>query len=120
MGKSFIYNVFGLSVVHQEDGDAQRHSDVYPCMTKLDMVRARKKAEKKGQPIESWQAQTRQGERMVGGTGLWLDSEINLSRIKTVECPRCKGEGCGICDFSGISTKRDLSHYMPWQLEPEK
>ena len=118
MGRSYTYNVFGLSEVHTDKRNPDKHSDVYPCTTKLDMVRARKQADERGQPMISWQSQTEQGREMLGDS-YQLDKNLNLSNIKTIECPKCKGNGCGICNFSGIITKREFGNYMPWQLEPE-
>ena len=118
MGRSYTYNLFGLSEVHTDERNHEKHSDVYPCMTKLDMVRARKQAEERGQPMISWQSQTGQGREMLGD-GYQLDRDVDLSNIKTIECPKCKSSGCGICDFSGITTERELSKYAPWQLESE-
>ena len=118
MGGSYTYNVFGLSEVHTDERNESKHSDVYPCTTKLDMVRARKQAKERGQPMISWQSQTEQGRKMLGD-GYQLDDNVDLSHIKTIECPKCKGNGCGICDVTGITTERELSKYASWQLESE-
>ena len=82
---------------------------LYPAMSPLDMVQQEKKAMRNGDKIVDWYAQTRTGKKMLQ----------HRAKVKTVVCPKCSGFGCGICNISGITTKRWLSGFQVWQLKPE-
>lgn len=103
MGSTNTYHVIGVG----EEREGKSH--LYPAMTHLDMAQQAKKAERDGDKIVDWYWQTQTGKRMLE----------RPAKIKTVVCPKCSGFGCGICNVSGITTKRWLAGFQDWQLRPE-
>ena len=118
MGRSITINCIGETEIKEGK------SSIYTAMNRLEVEQENIKAVRRRNPILWWYAQTKTGEKILG-----ISSEINrwtvtpeeLSKIKTVPCPKCSHldkPGCGICNFSGITTKRHLKGYREWQLEP--
>ena len=103
MGASRIYHVIGTG--NERNGK----SLLYPAMSHLDMAQQAEKARRNNDTIVGWYSQTKTGEKMLQHT----------VKIKTVICPKCSGFGCSICNVSGITTRRWLSGFQPWQLKPE-
>lgn len=103
MGSSHTYHVIGVG--QEREGKAS----LYPAMSHLEMVQQAKKAERNGDKIVDWYWQTQTGRKMLE----------RPAKIKTVVCPKCSGFGCGICNVSGITTKRWLSGFQDWQLRPD-
>ena len=128
MGKSFTYNVFGLSKEEKTETGYRRYECW--CMTKLEMVQKMKVMAELGTPIVGWQAQTKTGCKMIG-TDLTHYEVPNSSvkHIKTVVCPICSGKGkrhcgdygivwgCPVCDGSGITRNGHWNKWRPWQID---
>lgn len=103
------YHVIGLAPAGQL---AQRE---YWCMNKREMAQAIVKARDEGLTITHWYAQTRTGERMLGNTPIAATSDINLPKL--VDCPICDGNGCCVCNYSGVTQKNYWRKWSDWQLE---
>lgn len=113
MGRSFTYHVLGYS---KPDGNIEH---VYPAMNRLEMMQETRKAfVRNGHVILRWEAQTRTGERILGGKPVIPAKDAPT--VKTVRCPKCIGEGCSICRYSCITTTRWLKGFQAWQLEPDR
>ena len=102
MGSTHTYNVIGVGEERED------RSSLYPAMSHLDMQQQAEKAKRRGDKIVDWYWQTQTGRKM-------LERRV---KVKTVVCPTCKGSGCRICNFSGITTKRWLAGFQDWQLKP--
>jgi hypothetical protein len=81
-------------------------------------------ATREGLKIEYWEAQTRTGEKILGGPAV-LDKDI--PPIKTITCPICGGIGrkrlsenafysCVVCNGSGLTKQGHWSKWRDWQL----
>lgn len=118
MGRSYRVHVVGTSAL--VDGEQR----LWYAMNTLEMNWQRIRAEREGQPITGWYAQTSTGERMLGGT-----SCEGTPAIKLVPCPICDGsgllgvtnfivhgqqlrQGCPVCDGTG-QTKP--GYWRKWQ-----
>ena len=113
MGRSFTYHVIGYS---RPEGAREY---VYPAMNRLEMEQETRKAFiRDGRVILRWEAQTRTGERILGGKPI-IPATL-AQTVKTVQCPKCAGKGCSICNFSGITTTRWLRGFQAWQLVPDR
>src|SRR5574343_327875 len=115
MGRSYIYHVIGYGIERIQEDDSVRRYE-YPCMNKREMAQAVIKAERNGDAIMGWYSQTGTGNRMLNG----YDNEIagNVKLPKLIACPKCHGNGCGICNAAGYTTKAWLKGFQEWQLEP--
>jgi hypothetical protein len=112
MGRSFTYHVIGYS---RPEGAREY---VYPAMNRLEMEQETRKAFiRDGRVIVRWEAQTRTGTRILGGKE--IIPATDAPKVKTVQCPKCTGTGCSICNFSGITTARWLKGFRAWQLTPD-
>jgi len=118
MGKSVTINCLGYGPI---DKGSRR---MFCAMNRLEIEQERHKAGKEGIKIEFWQAQTRTGEMILGGTFDQLDR--NVPHVKTVICPVCNGKGrngkyyCPVCSGSGITRPGNEKKWMPWQIENMK
>ena len=124
MSRSFTYHVVGYSRKREvvEDGQKIIHQTAEGAMSRLEIMQLSAYAEKAGRPIIEWQAQTKTGQRILGNewSGVFPIKTADVPKVKTVECPKCKGEGkgCSICNFAGFTTRKHLNGFRPWQLEP--
>ena len=111
MGHSRTYNVLGYS----DTIDGKRY--IFPAMNRTEMFQEQVKAAKENRQIREWVAQTRTGERMLGGLkACHVDTPPETRGM--IPCPRCCQKGCQICNWSGWTTKKWLSGFRSWQLEP--
>lgn len=118
MGRSYTYNVIGFGIERiKEDDTVWRYE--YPCMNLREMAQAVLKAEKNGDVIMGWYSQTKVGTKMLGGLEYTYEGTLGIKFPKLVVCPRCGGNGCGICNFAGYTTKQWLKGFQPWQIERE-
>ena len=118
MGRSRTYHVIGHTTA-EETSDGTMREYLYPAMNRLEMEQKTIQAIKDGKEIVIWWAQTRTGERILGGHGDVLARHITAPK-GIIGCPRCNSEGCFVCNYSGITTKKWVSGFQAWQLEPDK
>jgi hypothetical protein len=126
MGHSYTVPILGFAPLDRDPANALEDINreaIYCARTILEAHQEAAKAEKRGTPIERWSWQTTSGQRMLHADafdqGAGYVSAARLPKVSTVPCPPCRGEGCGICNFAGFTTKRWLAGYRPWQLEPK-
>jgi len=124
MGKSYTINCIGYGPEKSEirNGEKCITQRMHYAHTKLEIAQEIRKSAKRGEIIEYWGAQTKAGWNMIGTTPGWPTKTEDIKLPKTVACPRCShlgydDEGCGICNFSGITTKKWLSGFRDWQLK---
>lgn len=104
MGKSYTYHVVG------EDTTGR----LWGAMSRAEMAQVRAKAERLGDKVIGWNAQTQTGTRILGGE--WaLTTDVKFPRM--VDCPICERAGCFVCDFSGITRPNHWEKWQEWQLE---
>jgi hypothetical protein len=130
MGKSYTISVIGSSAPEKINEETFREHQCH-AMNKLEMAQEKCKMEKRGTPVVSWYAQTKQGCKMLG-IDTWLtyvpvqDDEVR--HVKTVRCPICDGIGykptpkgfgysCCVCNGSGITKNNHWNKWQEWQLE---
>jgi len=115
MGKGYTYNLIGYGPVK---GTSRR---MYTAMSLLDAFQEELKAHKEGELIEEWTYQTETGRRMLrlGRMDIGRKAKDMLRPRGLVACPKCSTKGCQICRWSGMTTRRWLVGFRPWQLEPE-
>lgn len=104
---------------------------VYLAMNRREMAQQAKIAEKAGNKIIEWEAQTKTGRRLIGSPCAPA-SEVRLPKMVT--CPICNGIGrktiqrgengaldvvrlCPVCNGSGITSPGYWNHWQDWQLE---
>jgi hypothetical protein len=115
----YTYHVIGKSGDYELNGLNDAAFSIYGCMTRIEMLQALNKAEKVGHPIIEWVAQTATGAIMLGNAATASPYAL-LNRVKfpeLVECPVCFGEGCVVCNYSGITEKDNWLKWLPWQLD---
>ncbi len=89
---------------------------VVHAMTLLEAYQESIKSERDGHEITEWTFQTETGRRMLGlDPGDYYRKAPLPVPPGLVPCPR---GSCQICRWSGITTRRNLAGYRPWQLEP--
>ena len=120
MGRSYTYNCIGEGQNRSTEEDTVSHY-LYMAMSRLEIMQETKKAARHGDEIVCWYAQTRTGERILGGREMVV-GESRVAAIPAckgaITCPVCNGQGkCPVCNFSGITTAKILNTYRPWQLE---
>ncbi len=120
MGKSRSINLIGLG---RENNKGVR--PCYPANNRLEMRQMLRKAVLAGDKIEWWYAQTQTGCRSlkVADVGEWTPTPLYVMDAPVVLCPVCgdfpeEKQGCGVCNFSGITSRAWLRKYQPWQLSP--
>ena len=124
MSRSNTYHVVGYGVARKvvENGQEIIRQTVEGAMSRLEIMQLSAYAEKAGRPIITWYAQTKTGIRILGDEAAeFLPVRTgDVPKVKTVECPRCRGagKGCSICNFSGFTTRRHLHGFSEWQLIP--
>ena len=79
---------------------------------------------KKHPEVKYWTAQTKVGQTILK-LGIYEFEYVRTSedfvkncKIKTIPCV-CKN-GCFICNYSGITTKKHLKGFQDWQIERAK
>lgn len=112
MGHSRTINCIG-----ETEPDANGIAEMAYANTALEVLQEIKK----NPAIKFWHAQTKTGDRILklehDGDD-WIrksDDFVKLSRVKTIPCV-CKN-GCFICNYSGITTAKQLAGYQDWQIE---
>ena len=111
MGRSRTYAVIGITATGK----------IYPAMNKYEIEVQRIHANRDGEKIIQWNAQTKTGAKIIGD---WFVVDKELNRQKYPICPICEGIGetedyyCHVCKGSGIiPNKKHLSRWQDWQIE---
>jgi hypothetical protein len=113
MGKSQTINVIMLS----EEIKAGKKR-IFDAMNKREMAQNIIKAKSEGLKLVSAYAQTKTGCKMIKSDNIYEEVDITNIRLPDlIECPACRSEKCGICNFTGYTTKAWLNGFKPWQLE---
>lgn len=135
MGRSQTINCIGEGPeTDNHDGTYSRR--VYYAMSRVEIAQEVRKAEKRGETIEKWYAQTKTGNKSLGAD---YDGELVLTNViplpKLITCPICNGEGsrrlnsepdfpfvknCPVCNSSGITKNGSWDRWQDWQLESMK
>lgn len=93
---------------------------IYYAMNRVEIKQEIHKAQKAGEKIVSWYAQTLTGYRILGNYSPVLTEKIPLPRLET--CPICEGEGrnglyfCVVCNGSGICKRGNEKKWQAWQI----
>lgn len=120
MGRSYTYNV----VPYYGDGNRGIFGG---AMNKREMEVLRRTNEKYGYKVIGWYAQTKTGEKMLGG---FYANDAKLKRPKFVKC-MCDGGvyggidfsgskvnyQCPVCEGVGFAPKGRQNKWMEWQIE---
>ena len=93
MGHSYTIHLVGIGTLDR-------------AMNVLEKMQVEHLAEKHGMPKIEWYAQTRRGVNI-----------LNARPIKTIPCICPNSQGCHACNYSGITTQKNLNGYRDWQLE---
>jgi len=112
MGRSYTYHVLGYA---RRPTDPPETHELMPAMNRVEISQQREKARRRGLSIVYWAAQTKTGERILGGTDWAPDPEVPGARV--VSCPICDSRGCIVCDWSGVCPPNHWKRWQPWQLE---
>jgi len=116
MGHSRTCNLIGVAEVDEN------RENLFTAMTLLEVQQEIRKAAKNGEKITYWYAQTKTGLKILK---LRRYDEVvktgDLPQARgTIVCSVCDAQGCSVCNYSGITTKRNISGYADWQIEEMK
>ena len=113
MGRSFTYHCVGYGP-ETMNGEYTRRT-VYTAMNRLDIEQETIRANRRGESIVLWTAQTKTGERIIGGQEVHADLIPHAGSIPCV----CSS-GCFICKGTGRTTRNWLKGFQVWQVERAK
>lgn len=121
MGRSEIIHCIGVRHIYNEQGEQIGNFEYY-AMSRLEIMQETIKQSRKGYQIDGWYYQTKTGARILGCNQSdpfdWCKKTKDVPKAKgIVPCICNRDTGCFICNNSGITTKRIINQYRPWQHE---
>ena len=106
-------------VIHVEARSAVRGLP-YTATTRLEVIQQSLIAARKGDPIQSWNARTDKGRRILGvadsGRGCITAGTGRVPGINLQICPGCYGSGCAVCNESGMTTKAMIKRHGDFSI----
>lgn len=126
MGHSQTIHVIGQGKGTVNGNETTRR--IYYAMNRVEMEQQRAKARRDGDTIESWYAQTKTGQRILGDymPPDYILPDKDAPHVKLITCPVCEGDGhngkyhCPVCDGSGLCKAGNERHWQDWQIEQMK
>jgi len=117
MGRSYTIHCLGYAPLNRKE------KRVFTAMNKREIAWRRIEASREGLKIKYWYAQTKTGEKILGGL-IKKDEEVRVPKL--VECI-CGGRGyyvennekyrCPVCEGTGQTTKGYWNNWTNWQIE---
>jgi hypothetical protein len=128
VGKSYTIAVIGMTKETKN-----KTQEIFYAMSRTEMAQEKIKAERRGQPIVVWYAQTQAGCRMLGATSPYvLVPDHAIKHINLVKCPVCQGQGstiistgpglpqiygCPVCNSAGYTQRNHWNKWNDWQIK---